>query len=164
MPSFPPQLRLNGGQTPTRAEWRCWWRGTGSSGGAWCASRTGYCEASGHHGAASLGFASTPSRWKPQPPPCIQSNPAHLSSAPTFCDSQEVESHALGEKTSSCPPLLCPLQPRVLACHWTWFWVSAPCTGLDHARAHSGMSRPAFAGGSHSVLSGGMWRPPNLTP
>lgn len=102
---------------------------------------------------------------KPQPPPCIQSNPAHLSSAPTFCDSQEVESHALGEKPHPVLHCSAPCSPESLCGSLDSGFGSQLCAlGLTMPGAHSGMSRPAFAGGSHSVLSGGMWRPPNPTP
>ena len=115
-----------------------------------------------------LGFASNAFQVRsPHPHPaaeglesCIQSYPAHLSSAPIFCDSQEVESHGLGGKTSSCPPLLCPLQPQVLA--WvthsldSGFGSQLCALGLTTPGAHSGVSRPVFCRGKPlSPMAGG---------
>lgn len=114
-----------------------------------------------------LGFASNAFQVRSPHPhpsgqglePCIQSIPAHLSSAPTFCDSQEVESHGLGRKTSSCPPVLCPLQPRVLA--WvtrslhSGFRSQLCALGLAMPGTHSGVSRPAFCRGKPLSPMGG---------
>ena len=49
---------------------------------------------------------------------------------------------------------LCTLVSGLSSVHWAW-----PCQGLI-----LGCPDLPFAGGSHSVLWGGMWRPPNPTP
>ena len=115
-----------------------------------------------------LGFASNAFQVRSPHPhptaeglePCIQSYPAHLSSAPVFCDSQEVESHGLGGKTSSCPPLLCPLQAQVLA--WVMhsldsgFGSQLCAPGLTMPGAHSGVSRADFCRGKPLSPMGGV--------